>query len=238
LSQHILAHPRLIIPAERWMKIIAYAWIFLGLAGLSLAVIWLHSAFPIFSAAWLIIPLITLLLKKDPARVGFRAVPARALWLTALANMAGLLMVAGLVEPWFLPYQALVERALASNPPDPTFAWLVRFPGLPGWVGMAAFSGLVTIFAEELFFRGWLLHLLRQKMQLHWAVLLQALLFSLPQGIAALLLPPLPGALYLGLYSFLGIGLVNGWAAARTRSIWPGLIAAAGFNLIICFLVL
>jgi membrane protease YdiL (CAAX protease family) len=69
------------------------------------------------------------------------------------------------------------------------------------------------------------------------AILLQAALFMLPQAIAALLLPPLQGLLYAVFYSWLAIGVVGGWAANRTGSIWPSLISATLCNLILTWLV-
>jgi hypothetical protein len=47
------------------------------------------------------------------------------------------------------------------------------------------------------------------------------------------MLPPLPGALYAVVYSWLAVGVIGGWAAARTKSIFPSLTAATLFNLIL-----
>jgi membrane protease YdiL (CAAX protease family) len=109
---------------------------------------------------------------------------------------------------------------------DVTFAWLVRYEGAAGWLLMLLTSGLVTIFAEELFFRGWLLQLLLRRMSRWPAILLQAALFALPQALPASLLSPVQALVWVGAYAFLGVGVINGWAAARTGSVWPGAIAA------------
>jgi len=186
----------------------------------------------------LVVPWIAVSRGRDASLVGFQAVPTRQLLQTILVNLGALLLLAALVEPWSHTYKMLVEKAIFAPQPDPTFAWLVRFPGAAGWVGMALFSGLVTIFGEELFFRGWLLQFLARRMRAVWAVLVQAALFSLPQALAALLLPPLQGILYIVVYSWLAIGLVGGWAALRTRSIWPSLVSAVLLNLILTYLVL
>lgn len=90
-----------------------------------------------------------------------------------------------LFEPWSHTYQVLVKTALSSAQPDTTFAWLLRLPKLPALTGMLLYSGLVTLFAEELFFRGWLLQLLRRRLGDVWAVVLQALLFTLPNLLAS-----------------------------------------------------
>ena len=151
---------------------------------------------------------------------------------TAGINLGLLVLLSGLVEPWSRAYGDLVRAALAGEPPDTTFAWLVRFSGPVAWGGLLLYSGLVTIFAEELFFRGWLLQAFLRRMRPAWAILLQAALFTLPQLLAALLLRPLQGAVYGVVYSFLAVGVIGGWAAWRTRSIWPSLAAAALWNLL------
>ena len=123
----------------------------------------------------------------------------------------------------------------------PMERWFGKRPGamlpLAGWLMMFLFSGLVTIFAEELFFRGWLLQLLQRRWSRWPAILLQALLFALLQAIPAFFLSPVQALVWIAAYSFLGVGLINGWAASRTNSIWPGLIAATFMNLIATMLV-
>jgi len=100
------------------------------------------------------------------------------------------------------------------------------------------YSGLITIFGEELFFRGWLLQSLQQKMNKTTAIVIQAALFTIPQLLAAVLLPPAQGLIYAFAYSLLGIGIIGGWAAARTQSIWPSLVSASIWNLIMIVWVL
>jgi membrane protease YdiL (CAAX protease family) len=96
---------------------------------------------------------------------------------------------------------------------------------------------LVTLFGEELFFRGWLLQLLQRRWGMLWAIIVQATLFTLPNLLVALVLPPLQGWLYILVYTWLAIGIVGGWAAARTGSIWPSLISATIGNLILVAMI-
>ena len=103
---------------------------------------------------------------------------------------------------------------------------------------MLAYSGLVTIMAEELFFRGWLLQLLLRRMDRTRAVVLQATLFALPQLLPALLMPTTQGIVYVVVYSWLIIGLVGGWAAARTSSILPSLVSATILNFVLAAILL
>ena len=225
---------------RKWGRAERLCLVWAGLALLALVpvCILLQGALPIFTVLWLIVPLVTVFWTRDASRVGFCPVPwSEYLKVTAL-NLGALLLIALAVEPWSHTYQALLSQALATEPPDTTFAWLVRYDGLPAWGGLLLYSGLVTIFAEELFFRGWLLQLLQRRMPRLGAIVLQAALFTLPQGLAALVLAPLQGVLFAVVYSWLAIGLVGGWAAARTQSIWPSLTAAVLFNFILTFVLL
>jgi membrane protease YdiL (CAAX protease family) len=114
---------------------------------------------------------------------------------------------------------------------------MVRFPKIPAFGAMTLYSGLVTLFGEELFFRGWLLQLLQKRVGTLWAVALQALLFVIPNLLVAFALPFLQGFLYAFIYTWLAIGLIGGWAASRTGSIWPSLISATICNLVLVALV-
>jgi membrane protease YdiL (CAAX protease family) len=186
---------------------------------------------------WILVPLIVVFIKKDASRVGFRTVPWRELVQAILINLGGLLLLMLVFEPWSHTYQKLLEAALSSQSPDATFAWLLRFQRIPALAGMFLFSGLVTLFGEELFFRGWLLQLLRKRWGTTRAIIIQALLFVIPNSLVALVLPPLQGMLYVLVYTWLAIGIIGGWAASRTGSIWPSLISATICNLVLVVLV-
>jgi membrane protease YdiL (CAAX protease family) len=227
------------VPLQRSHWSLAGAlWVIFALAALVPATIVLEGSFPIFTVVWLVVPLIALAQRRDAARVGFRSVGWRELARTSAIAFAGLLLLAGLFEPWSHAYGLLVGEVLSNPRPDTTFAWLIRYDGLTAWAGLALYSGLVTIFAEELFFRGWLLQLLQRRMRPAWAIMLQATAFMLPNMIAALLLPPLSGLVYAGVYTWLGVGVIGGWAAWRTQSIWPSLVAATLWNLALTALVM
>jgi membrane protease YdiL (CAAX protease family) len=198
----------------------------------------LKGSFPIFTVLWIIIPLVVVWRGKEPNEVGFRSVPWRQLVETTAINLGGLLILMLLFEPWSHTYQKLLALVLSSQTPDTTFAWLLRFPRLPALGLMALYSGLVTLFGEELFFRGWLLQLFQKRFGGARAVIFQALLFVVPNLLAAFALPPLQGGLYALIYTWLGIGILGGWAAARTGSIWPSLISATFCNLILVALIM
>src|SRR5512138_580147 len=195
-------------------------WCILALASLLPITIWLQGSFPLFTLVWILVPLIAVARTKDASQVGFRRIPVREFIQVASVNVLGLLALTALIEPWSHTYRMLVEAALASQPPDTTFAWLLRFQRFPALTAMFLYSGFVSMFGEELFFRGWLLQLLQKRLTIPWAILIQALLFMIPNLLAVFVLPPLQGFLYL-LYTWIAVGLLGGWAAARTKSIWP-----------------
>ena len=211
-------------------------WMIAILIGLFPLAAYMGSSLPIFTILWLLPVLIVLSVKKDAQCVGLGPIALRTLLTTAALALGGLLLVAVLVEPWSRAYTQLVRMALSAAQPDLTFIWLARIPGAGGFAVMLLFSGLVSLFAEELFFRGWLLQALAARLGLRWAVLLQALAFALPNGLAAWVLPAPAGWAYLIAYTFLGVGLINGWAAAKTGTIWPGLLAATLSNLVLCWI--
>lgn len=192
---------------------------------------------PIFTFALLAIPLVDLLRHRDPGRVGIRRVGVRLLGRTTavIALASGALFA--VTEPWSNTYAQLVDKALSAHPLDSTFAWVVRLDGAGAWTGLVLYSGLVTIFAEELFFRGWLIQLLCRRTRPFLAITAQAALFTLLQALAAAQLSPLRGSLYAVVYAFVAGGLVGGWAAWRTASIWPTLALATTTNALLTFLV-
>ena len=173
---------------------------------------------------------------RDAGNVGFRPVPWALLLKTTAINLIVLWGLMALFEPWSHIYRTLIRETLANPHPDTTFAWLVRFEGAPAWTGLFLYSGLVTLFGEELFFRGWLQQQLERRLARPWAIALQAALFSIPQLLVTLLFPPLQSVLWIVVYSWLAIGVVGGWSASRTRSIWPSLIAATLTNFLLTWL--
>jgi len=221
-------------PASRIRDVLFVLWVVAGLVSLYPVATHLETGFPFFTVIWLVVPLMAVLRWRNAALVGFRTVPRRLFWVTTAINLGLLLLVIALFEPWSHAYGTLVREATKG---DTTFAWLAHYNSPTGWLLMFLFSGLVTMFAEELFFRGWLLQLLLRRWN-HWsAILLQALLFALLQALPALFLRPVQALVWVGAYSFLGVGMINGWAASRTKSIWPGLIAATLMNLIVVMMM-
>ena len=228
---------KVLIAKQKLPEIIFIIWALLALAALLPATQLLNSSFPLFTVIWILIPLGVVLKTKDASRIGFRTIPWRLFAQTTAINLGGLLLIMLLFEPWSHTYQKLLTLALEGDSPDTTFAWLLRFPRIPALGTMVLYSGLVTLFGEELFFRGWLLQLLQKHLGATWAVFLQALLFTIPNMLVSFMIPPLQGLLYALIYTWLAIGMVGGWAASRTKSIWSSLISATICNLILVTLI-
>jgi len=219
-------------------EIVFTAWALLALSILSPVTQLLKGSFPIFTVVWIVIPLIAVWRSQDASMIGFRPIPWRQLLKTTTIDFAGLIALMLLFEPWLKTYEQLLTLVLSSQTPDTTFAWLLRFSRIPALGAMALYSGLVTLFGEELFFRGWLLQLLQRRVNAVWAVVLQAFLFTVPNLLVAFVLPSLQSVLYILIYTWLGIGIFGGWAASRTGSIWPSLISATLCNFVLVALIL
>jgi membrane protease YdiL (CAAX protease family) len=224
--------------SRKWTRVetIFIIWTATALIALPLVASLLKTSFPVFTVLWIGAPLIVVLARKDAGRVGFCRIPWREFIIVTAANLGALLLIMAAFEPWSHTYRMLVGQAVSAS--DSTFAWLGQGRGISAWVGMLLYSGLVTLFGEELFFRGWLLQAFRPRLGKWGAITLQAALFTLPNLIAALLMPPLQGVLYALVYAFLAIGVLGGWAAERTGSIWPSLAAATITNMVLTALLL
>jgi len=217
----------------------AAIWIIAALILTVLIPVWQGLSLPIFTFLFLILPLINLLRHKRAQRIGMgRIKPGKILIWTAI-NLGVLIIIYVIFEPWSGAYRFLLSEATGSGSTDPTFFWLRLFEGPAGWLGVFIFSGFITIFAEELCFRGWLLRTLEPKVGGFWANVIQAAIFTLPQLVVVFLMPSLTMGIVYGLvYSFGAIGLVNGWVSMKAGAIWPNLIAAAVMNLILSVLIL
>src|SRR4030042_5488368 len=121
-------------PAQfRWKprEIAFEAWCLLSLAATVVITRLLQGSFPAFTVIWILIPMLVVAQTKDAGRVGFRAIPWRELILVSAINLAGLLGIMLIFEPWTHTYQALIEAAVSQSQPDTTFAWLIRLTALP-----------------------------------------------------------------------------------------------------------
>ena len=203
---------------------IALLWTVLALVALFVTPLVLRTTTPIFQLFWLVVPLASLIRHRDTDRIGFTTPNTEHGLRVAVAAGLAYAILLIMVEPWSGVYDRLL--LLALDGPDPTFAWLVRIEGIGGWVGLVLFSGFVTLYSEELFFRGWLLQTLNRRTQPRVAVIGQAIVFTIFQSIPIFFVEPIQAVLYLLVYAF-GLCIIVGVAAQRTQSIWPGLIVVS-----------
>ena len=201
--------------------------------------LWQNLSLPIFTVLFLAVPLVNLIINQDAQQIGMGKIKFKILLKWTGINLGALILVYAIFEPWSGAYAFLLEEATAPTSSDPTFALLRLVDGLGGWAAMFLFTALISIFAEELFFRGWLQNLLRPKVGNLWANVIQAAIFTLPQLIVALIMPsPIMGLVYGLIYAFGAIGLINGWVVSRAGAIWPNLLAASLMNLILSVVIL
>jgi membrane protease YdiL (CAAX protease family) len=219
-------------------EIFLAGWCTLALLTLIPATVLLRGSTPIFTVVWLSVALFVLARTRDASHLGFRRISGKNYLFATAVNLALVALAMAIAEPRTHTYRYLLTEALSNPRPDTTFAWLARFPGVAGLLGMFLYASFVTIFAEELFFRGLLLHSLQNSLGRWPAILMQAALFTIPNGIVVLFLPVIQGATYGLVYTFLAIGVAGGWSAARTQSIWPSLTTAALSNLILTIIVI
>jgi membrane protease YdiL (CAAX protease family) len=197
----------------------------------------LEASFPLFTLIWIGVPLIVVLRTKDAGVVGFKAVPLKEFIKVTSINLGLTLAIIGVFEPWLHTYQNLLLIATNKSSPDATFALLIRFSGFKSLAGMFLFSGIVTMFGEELFFRGMLLQFFKKRLGSKRAVIIQAILFMLLNTMAALFMSPLQGLVYVLIYTGIAVSSIGGWSANKTGSFLPSLVSASVVNLIMVLLL-
>jgi membrane protease YdiL (CAAX protease family) len=188
--------------------------------------------FPLFSMIWLIVSILIsinqgikiLTFEKNKT---FNTVKATVVFL-----VLSWLLIA-IIELLTSSYGMLFELIESTGSKDISFSWLSTRSEGRDYLYFFLFTFFVTIFAEEAFFRGYLLKTLEEKYNKNLANILQAILFSLPQIIVAFMMPTLEGVTFVVMYSFIIYGLMSGYFAQKTGNIWPGLIVATVNNFIL-----
>ena len=200
-------------------------WIMGSLLATTVAFIFLQADFPFFIYLNLILSLIIVFKSKRIHQFGINILPAKKLVLFAFVNLVSILMVYLLIEPWAHIYEKLLEISLEQGV-DITFGWILYYPKIIALLIVLIFGGFVTIFSEELFFRGILEGYLLQKWSPGRAIAVQSIIFSVE------------GLLYIIFYSIIVIGIINGIIVYKSKSIFPSVIAAsfANFIMVIFFL--
>lgn len=166
-------------------------------------------------------PLVATILQRLPCRATFRLRRAPPL------AFVGATLLAISLWPWaheiYLLNETLGLRALGPEQMDYAQKLLAGLGDVPLWLTLAALA-LAPAVCEELLFRGYLLRALLATTSGRNAILASALLFG---GFHVVTID----ALALGrLLPSTFLGLILGWVAWRTASVWPGMVLHAGHN--------
>ncbi len=209
-------------------------WILLALFTLIIIIKTQKPDNPFLTFIWLLIPLFIVMKNKNANLVGFSKVPIKKL-LAVTGIYLSISLTAIIIFEIITPtYKMLIELAIDNNQSDITFLWLNKYKGITGYILVFIISFFITIFGEELFFRGLLLQAFKRNFSDKFSILMQSVLFSLPHIIIAIFfMTPFHGLILILGYGIFIYGVMGGWAANKTNSFWPGLITASINNLLL-----
>jgi membrane protease YdiL (CAAX protease family) len=187
------------------------------------------ASVPVLTLVWLAIAAGVLWRTGTPSALGLVRVPRREFARVTVAATLAMTVLFGSAEALTDPYRELLELIRDESSPDSTFVWVIEHGRGWGLVGFAVYGGLVTIFAEEIVFRGALMTRLRRRGP--WvAVGGSTVAFAAVQALPAALLSRSAAVGFLVIDAVLAVGVVGGLAAYRTRSVLPSLIAVTVAN--------
>ena len=200
------------------------------------AVILLAADIPIFVYLNLIIALIVLYQTHETEQFGLKILAGKEFLNYTIMNMLGILLIYIIVEPITHTYEKLIQLSLTEGV-DVTFGWIQKYPGIAGIGMVLLFSLFISIFGEELMFRGILEGYLLKKTSYKKAILLQAVIFAIPQTIVLLVMPLVQGLIYILSYVIIATGIINGYIVYKSHSIGPSVVAAAVVNVLMVLAV-
>jgi len=218
------------------MKKLMLTWIILAFVILTSVVFIYNTSLPIFTYVWLIVTLIVLINNKVNI-IGSIKISKNKLIKYTFIHFLLLSLMYLIFEPWSKAYKLLINLAINATPPDPTFIWLSNGSEISSLIIMFLMTLFITIFGEELFFRGYLYQKFKDKYKPIKAIIIQAFLFALPNLIVTFMMPLVSGIIYVFVYAFLGVGCIGGYTAYKTDSIWPSLISASLMNFLLVIIL-
>ncbi len=219
-------------PAPPWSRALTIGWLAAAaVAAISVPLV-IGAALPALTLVWLAIAAIVLWRTGTPSALGLVRVERGELISVTVAATVVMTLLFGAAEAMFHPYRELLELIRDESSPDSTFAWVIEYGRGWGLVGFAVYGVLVTIFAEEVVFRGALMARLRRRGP--WvAVTGTTVAFSAVQALPAALLPLDAAVGFLLIDAVVAVGIVGGLVAYRTRSILPALVAITVANVVV-----
>ena len=209
--------------------LLATAWLAAASVAALVVPLVIGATLPVLTIVWLFIGAVVLRRTRSTAALGLVRVPGRELARVTVVATVAMTLLFGVAEAVTHPYRELLELIRTESMPDSTFAWVIDDGRGWGLVGFVVYGGLVTMFAEEIVFRGALMAWLRRR-GVWVAVGGTTFAFAAVQALPAALLPVDAGVGFLVVDAVLAVGIVGGLAAYRTCSIWPGLIAITVAN--------
>ncbi|HKL13718.1 MAG TPA: CPBP family intramembrane glutamic endopeptidase [Halanaerobiales bacterium] len=204
-----------------------FIWIIFALGALFYFSNLFGTDIPPFTLIWLVLPFLAVLISGENKIVGFCKVKFSEFMLVLLLNIIFMGIVFVILEPLSGTYKIIIDKALRTNPLDPAFYWISQYKDWSGVLGFFLINIFIIIFAEELFFRGLLIQYIGLKLNTFWGVLISSFLFLFFIVILNYNLPPVENYILLVGYTFFGRGIIGGWAAARTGTIWPSIITSS-----------
>lgn len=208
---------------------VAIGWLVAATVAAIAAPILIGASLPVFTLLWLAIAAVALRRHRKSSSLGL-ATPPHGEFVRVTATTTWLMTVLfGVAEFTTHPYRELLGLIREESSPDSTFAWVIEYGRSWGLVGFAVYGALVTIFAEEVVFRGALMSRLRSAGCAR-AVAGTTIAFAAVQALPAALLPAREAVGFLAIDAVLAVGVVGGVAAYQSRSIYPTLVAVTVAN--------
>jgi membrane protease YdiL (CAAX protease family) len=192
----------------------------------------LGASLPLLTFVWLVTAAIVLRRTGTSSAIGLARLPGDEFARVTVPATVAMTLLFGVAEFVGHPYRELLELIREESSPDSTFAWVVDEGRGWGLLGFALYGALVTIFAEEIVFRGALMSGLRRRGPMV-AVGVTAVAFALVQALPAALLSPGAAVGFVAIDALIAVGVVGGLAAYRTRSVYPSIVAITVANVVV-----
>ena len=224
------SHGETLTRGGRSSTTVALAWLIAAIVAGVVVPVTLDAAIPVFTLLMLVGALVVLRRSGSTEAIGLGVPALHSFAAATLAATVSMTIAFGLAEVLWHPYRELVARVAEADTPDSTFAWVVS--GRHDLEAFVVYAALVTMFAEEVAFRGVLLARLRRRGP-GVAIAATTLAFAALQSIAALQLSAAAAFGFLVVDTIVAVGLVGGAVAWRTGSIVPGLIGVTVANAVV-----
>lgn len=219
-------------PVQPSSQVLATVWLAAAAVASVVVSLALGATLPVLTFVWLAIAALVLRRTGTPSALGLVRVPSREFARVTAAAAVAMTLLFGAAEVLLHPYRELLDLVREESAPDSTFAWVIEDGWGWGLVGFAVYGALVTIFAEEIVFRGALMARLRHRGR--WvAVGGTTVAFAAVQALPAAFLSLGAAVGFLVIDAVVAVGIVGGLAAYRTRSIHPALIAITVANVVV-----